>query len=154
MKFERYYFYYVDFEGNLFHENSLLTDKNFLNFFYKQIQYNNTGYFENYPYISPCGKEMNFIACGDTPIVFRKIEEDQLIYAGDLKLFFDPHHLKYVERSSQLYYPVKNNLYGRMGKYVLQELSNFIKEKDGKYYYKDYEIPIFKSFQDLINIKG
>jgi hypothetical protein len=41
-----------------------------------------------------------------------------------------------------------------MGKYVLQELSNFIKEKDGKYYYKDYEIPIFKSFQDLINIKG
>ncbi|GIX43142.1 MAG: hypothetical protein KatS3mg129_2875 [Leptospiraceae bacterium] len=152
MKFERYYFYYVDFDGHLYHENSLLTDKKFLNFFFKHIQYNKTGYFENYPYISPCGKEMNFIACPDTPIVFRNIENQFLIYAGDLKISFDPNNLKYVEVSGQLYYPVNHILYGRIGKYVLNELSNNIIEKDGKYFFNDIEIPTFSSFRDLIGI--
>jgi hypothetical protein len=150
MKFERYYFYYVDFDGNLYHDNTLLTDKKFLNFFFKQIQYNKTGYFENYPYISPCGKEMNFIACPDTPIVFRHLENNHLIYGGDLKIYLEPYQLKYVEISGQLYYRVKDNLFGRLGKYVLQEISNLLKEENRVYYYENFPIPIFSSFSDLI----
>lgn len=153
MKFERYYFYYVDFDGNLYHDNTLLIDKNFLNFFFRQIQYNKTGYFENYPYISPCGKEMNFIACPDTPIVFKHLTNEHLIYGGDLTIPFDPLQLKYVEVSGQLYYPIKSNLYGRIGKYILEDLSNEILERDNKYYFKNFEIPTFSSFGDLIQNK-
>ncbi len=154
MKFDRYYFYYVDFDGNLYHDNTLLIDKNFLNFFFRQIQYNKTGYFENYPYISPCGKEMNFIACPDTPIVFKYLEHQDLIYGGDLRIPFEPQQLKYVDISGQLYYPVKNNIFGRIGKYILHELSNEIIEKDNKLFYKNFEIPIFSSFGDLIKYKN
>ncbi len=154
MNFERYYFYYVDFDGNLYHDNTILTDIKFLNFFFKQIDYNRTGYFENYPYISPCGKEMNFIACPDTPIVFKKIEKEKLFYSGDLFIEFNPKFLYYVETSSQLYYPLNNkNLYGRIGKYVLNELSNFIVAIDNQYYYKGIPIPQLKSFSDLIKLK-
>ncbi|MCS7204768.1 MAG: DUF4505 family protein [Leptospiraceae bacterium] len=150
MKFERYYFYYVDFDGNLYHDNTLLTDEKFLDFFFKQIQYNQTQMFENYPYLSPCGKEANFIACPDTPIVFRKIEDQKLYFAGSLSIPFDETKLAYVETSGLLYHHWKDNLYGRLGKYVMMEIANEISLKEGKYFYKERLIPTYFSFQDLI----
>ncbi len=152
MKYERYYFYYVDFEGKLYHEHSLIEDKKFLNFFFKNLNYNKTGDFYDYPYLSPCGKEMNFISCPDTPIVFRRMENQELIYGGDLKITFEPERVVYVEITGQLYHPV-NHLFGRIGKNLLIELSYFIIEKDNKFYFNNKEILRVSSFSELIPIK-
>ena len=47
------------------------TDPKFLAFFFRRIKNNSTGrYEEDFPYVSPCGPETNYIRCDDLPIVF------------------------------------------------------------------------------------
>lgn len=39
---------------------------------------NDTGrYTENFPYVSLCGRERNFVRCDDLPIVFTKVVQKQ-----------------------------------------------------------------------------
>ena len=65
----REYFYYVDHQGQLFLDDakvknfiSCFQDREFLAFFFRQVKINNTGRYENdFPYVSPCGREKNFI---------------------------------------------------------------------------------------------
>ncbi len=54
-------------------------------FFFSQLKANTTGRHPEYPYISPCGKEMNFILPADKPVVFDALSDDgtQLTYAGN-----------------------------------------------------------------------
>ena len=53
------------------HVVPLLTDKKFLAFFFRRIKPNTSDrYQEEFPYISPCGPETNYIRCDDLPIVF------------------------------------------------------------------------------------
>ena len=50
---------------------SLSPDKKFLAFFFRRIKKNITGrYEEEFPYVSPCGPETNYIRCDDLPVVF------------------------------------------------------------------------------------
>ncbi|KJH52177.1 hypothetical protein DICVIV_01642 [Dictyocaulus viviparus] len=80
----REYFYYVNHEGMLFLDDaraknftSAYKDVDFLNFFYKRLQYNETGRFQElFPYVSLCGRERNFLRCEDRPIVFTDIVDD------------------------------------------------------------------------------
>jgi hypothetical protein len=54
--------------------NASATEPAFLNFFYRQIKENDTGrHLPYFPYLSPCGKERNFLRCDDTPIVFHSL---------------------------------------------------------------------------------
>ncbi|KAF7493141.1 UPF0598 protein C8orf82 -like protein [Sarcoptes scabiei] len=74
----REYFYYIDHHGMLFLDDSRMKnftscfkEKQFLNFFFKNIRPNKTGRYQNeFPWISLCGVERNFIRCDDVPIVF------------------------------------------------------------------------------------
>ena len=53
---------------------SHILDKAFLAFFFKRLKVNSTGkYSEDFPFVSPCGREMNYIRCYDCPIVFQHI---------------------------------------------------------------------------------
>lgn len=46
-------------------------DKKFLAFFFRRVKKNSTGRYENdFPYVSPCGPETNYIRCDDLPVVF------------------------------------------------------------------------------------
>ena len=46
-------------------------DKKFLEFFFKRVKPNTSGRYETeFPYMSPCGRETNYIRCDDLPIVF------------------------------------------------------------------------------------
>lgn len=46
-------------------------DKKFLAFFFKRLRVNSTDrYQQDFPYISPCGRELNYIRCDDLPVVF------------------------------------------------------------------------------------
>ena len=50
---------------------SLNIDKKFLEFFFKRVKQNTSGCYESeFPYVSPCGRETNYIRCDDLPIVF------------------------------------------------------------------------------------
>ena len=48
-----------------------LADKKFLEFFFKRVKVNTSSRYESdFPYVSPCGRETNYIHCDDLPIVF------------------------------------------------------------------------------------
>lgn len=69
---KKQYFYHINLFGHLFIEDvlpknitSCLKSIKFLDFFFSQIQLNKTGKHLDYPLISPCGKEMNYIKTAD-----------------------------------------------------------------------------------------
>ena len=74
----REYFYYVDHHGQLFLDGTKMMnfvtcfkDPEFLTFFFKRVKLNNSErYQEHFPFVSPCGIELNFIRCEDLPVVF------------------------------------------------------------------------------------
>ena len=84
----RPYFYFIDIHGQVFLQDttpknftSCYKDPKFLNFFMTRIRANTTGYFgDEYPWQSPCAKEINFVEAADTPVVFHG-----LIDNGDRK---------------------------------------------------------------------
>lgn len=51
-----------------------VADKKFLAFFFKHMKRNNTGrYMDEFPFLSICGVERNFVRCDDLPLVFTKV---------------------------------------------------------------------------------
>ncbi|XP_035678211.1 UPF0598 protein CG30010-like [Branchiostoma floridae] len=121
----REYFYYIDHQGQLFMDDTRIKnfvtcfkDKKFLEFFFKRLKINDmTRYSEDFPYLSPCGRERNFIRCDDRPIVFSHILEPTdsddttgpvLSYngGGDKLTFpFSPDKLCMLPRSGRVYHP-------------------------------------------------
>ncbi|KAK9761602.1 hypothetical protein K7432_013377 [Basidiobolus ranarum] len=91
----REYFYHIDVHGQLYLEDTkpknfttCFKDKRFLDFFFQRLRTNNTGRNDKYPYISPCGKEWNFIASEDAPIVFTDFAADGERVVIFIELFF------------------------------------------------------------------
>ena len=94
-------------------------------FFFRRLKLNKTGVYENdFPYISPCGKELNYIRCEDRPIVFSHIiQEDEnlndaswhLTYNGigpKLKFDFQPQKLCMLPLSGRVYHPAPDKVGG------------------------------------------
>ena len=84
---------------------------------------NNTDrYKDDFPYLSPCGPERNFIRCDDRPIVFTHIlpgdcpeDGDLLTYnwAGDRLTFpFEPEKLCMYPDSGRVYHPAPSKTGG------------------------------------------
>ena len=80
---------------------------------------NETGFYEKeFPYLSPCGRERNFVRCDDLPIVFTKLEtvEGKLVlpynYCGTkFVVDFQPQKL-YMGASGRVYHPGPERLHG------------------------------------------
>ena len=109
----RTYRYYIDIHGRLFMEDTwprnvatCLKDVNFLNMFFKAMRRNdhNVEMQDRYPFVSPCGRELNFISCAATPVVFSRLENGQLFYAGNLSVPFQPEMLQTCSKG-WLYHP-------------------------------------------------
>ncbi|ELR24167.1 Phospho2-dehydro-3-deoxyheptonate aldolase [Acanthamoeba castellanii str. Neff] len=109
----REYFYWVDLRGHLYcidkdattlprqNDPAFLRDGRFLNFFWRQLQLNTptspgrARHGAVYPYVSPCGRELNYVRAADRPIAFHSLQtlpsgESVLLYAHDLSVPFDP----------------------------------------------------------------
>ena len=107
--------------------SALRLDVEFLNFFYKRLERNDTeNYNEEFPFLSRCGRELNFIRCDDTPVVYTKLfptnstpdttqisleqlfstsaEPFELHFGGNLTVDFEPELLE-MTGSGRLYYP-------------------------------------------------
>eukprot|EP01059_Diplonema_ambulator_P016193 TRINITY_DN2753_c0_g4_i1.p1 TRINITY_DN2753_c0_g4~~TRINITY_DN2753_c0_g4_i1.p1 ORF type:complete len:182 (+),score=26.91 TRINITY_DN2753_c0_g4_i1:163-708(+) len=123
----REYFYYVNDHGNLYHlirkEDAWgprgpprgpahLRDGKFLNFFFGLLKENTTGLHEQeFPWVSRCKGERNFLRSSDRPIVYTSLEyideKPYLTYGGGgLKVLFDPTKLA-VCSLGRIYYPSK-----------------------------------------------
>lgn len=112
-KAPRAYFYFVDTHGRLYlHDTTprtiatCLKDSKFLDFFWKRLQLNTNELVSSsaFPYVSPCGSEMNFVQCADTPIVFHTLHASRhLLYAGSLQHPFQPSTMFSV--NGRLYHP-------------------------------------------------
>ncbi|XP_055838807.1 UPF0598 protein CG30010 [Episyrphus balteatus] len=117
----REYFYYIDHEGMLFLDDakmknftSCFKEKKFLKFFFNQIKLNETDrYRQEFPFISPCGREKNYIRCDDLPIVFTHVLKDSngkdvlsYAHAGDqLTIPFQPGKIYMKPDSGRVYHP-------------------------------------------------
>ena len=66
--------------------SNLFPDTKFLEFFFKRLRYNKSESYPEFPYVSLCGREMNYVRCDDLPIVFTHFVSSDNSYA--LLLFF------------------------------------------------------------------
>jgi len=136
---KRVYFYQIDLRGRLFldtpnllrrNDATCLKAKEFLDFFFSHLRNSpsreqaavikNSSWREalqqfaqEYPYISPCGRELNLVKAEDLPIVFREIisdsnGEDALLYGGSLCEKFHPEHLFFGKKTERIYYTREN----------------------------------------------
>ncbi|KAG1941855.1 hypothetical protein F2P79_015842 [Pimephales promelas] len=89
-------------------------DQRFLVFFFNRLKLNETGrYQQDFPFLSLCGRERNFVRCDDRPIVFTHLLseaglEDRLSYCGGgakLTVPFQPERLFMQPVSGRLYHP-------------------------------------------------
>ena len=70
----------------------------------------------DYPYVSPCQGELNYVKPADTPIVFGDLVRDPdtgahgLVYAATQRVDFDPSSLVLSVGSGRLYHPVSHRM--------------------------------------------
>ena len=124
------YFYSVDLQGRLFLEESLpkniatsLKDEKFLDFFFTRIRrvrdkektiLEEVGAAGDYPFVSPCGIELNFVRPADAPIVFHELREDpdngkQLVFGGNLSQPYLPKKIAMSPRLGRLYHELTSD---------------------------------------------
>ena len=130
---KRKYFYAFDTRGQIFLEETTprniatsMKDKSFINFIHKTMRSNKTDHFvETHPYVSFCGKEINYIAPADrySSICFRDLIIDDstqsqvLVYGDDLRHPFDVKELLYHPVTGRLYHKIFQHRYllGQLG---------------------------------------
>jgi hypothetical protein len=93
---------------------SCIKETKFLDFFFRRLQplrprdvdllHNRDILKSEYPYVSPCGTELNFVRPAATPIVFHSLQEDELLYAGTMMQPFEERHLAISEETGRLYH--------------------------------------------------
>ncbi|XP_030333946.1 UPF0598 protein C8orf82 homolog [Strigops habroptila] len=115
----REYFYYLDHQGQLFLDDTKVKnfitcfkDVAFLSFFFKQLEQNRSGRYEaEFPFLSRCGRERNFLRCDDRPVVFTHLlpgDSRLLSYCGAgerLVVPFQPEKLTVFPENGRLYHP-------------------------------------------------
>ncbi|NWU87449.1 CH082 protein, partial [Onychorhynchus coronatus] len=89
-------------------------DVAFLSFFFKHLERNRSGRYEaEFPFLSRCGRERNFLRCDDRPVVFTQILPGSagnrlLSYCGggsSLAVPFQPEKLVVFPENGRLYHP-------------------------------------------------
>ena len=153
----RIYFYTIDMKGNLYHDDyynstlnpyNRLNDANFLDYFFKVLRHNDSdNYSSNYPFVSVCWNELNFVRYTDDicSLVFKDILEHHsenliLTYGGSLRQKFDPSCMALSEKTGRLYHSVSNHKhlvgsYGLLHPSICEFISsNIIEDKESSKY--------------------
>ena len=109
----RSYFYVLDLHGKLYLHDMIpkniatsYKDEKFLKFFFKRLMFNDTKDHPEYPMISKCGLELNYLKSIEpleTPFVFTQCDFKQI--SGQYRsLRFDTDELMYSLKTNKLYY--------------------------------------------------
>nr|KAJ3419326.1 hypothetical protein HK105_007086 [Polyrhizophydium stewartii] len=113
----REYLYFVDVHGQLFLDDTVpkniatcFKDKRFLDFFFSRLRANppsNPLFAAGFEYVSPCGKEMNYVRAADAPIVFHDLDSQGLLwFAGSKTHPFDPSQIFVSRGNGYFYHPL------------------------------------------------
>ena len=122
---ERYYFYDIDVRGNLIHDNSIIDDVDYIDYFYKNLKPNESGEYLEYPFISLCGREKNYVRADDTPVVFKRLTDNKLEFGNSLTVDFSRENLRF-SADGILYHVAPVGGIGRLSSQVVMELSKFL----------------------------
>jgi len=122
----------------------MFTEKQFLKFFFLQLKTNKTGHYaDEFPYVSHCGRERNFVRCDDLPVVFTELlphfaadstDTCHLMYAGGtLSVTFQPEQLVMLPETGRVYHtgPANAGGVGLIKSSLAIELSKFFEFADG-----------------------
>jgi len=136
---EHRYFYNIDLEGRLYLEETYpkniatsFKNEKFLNFFFRRLRYANEEDWArlgdddlvvrgDYPFVSPCGRELNYVRPVDTPIVFHNIrstsntqskDQLELVFGASLCQPFQPDSLYFSKQNYRIYHSIKRNEIG------------------------------------------
>lgn len=91
----REYFYDLSDRGILSLNGLEQDDPWFVDFFYRRLAPTANPMFPDYPFVSRCGDEMNYVKPADTPIVFTRMEQGRLFYGVSLSVPFNASSLVY-----------------------------------------------------------
>ncbi|XP_026468529.1 UPF0598 protein CG30010-like, partial [Ctenocephalides felis] len=147
----REYFYYIDHQGMLFLDDSKMKnftscfkDKDFLVFFFKRLRKNTTDRYKEFPYLSLCGREKNYVRCDDLPIVYTHVlpienQEKQYLlsyaHAGPLLTEkFEPNKIYMCPKSGRVYHPAHEKVgsIGLIRSKLAIEFSKYFEFKNGE----------------------
>lgn len=136
----RSYFYEIDPAGYLYHDSTQLDDRTFLDFFFQRLRVNITEQFPEFSWVSPCGREMNFVRARETPIVFDRLIADEPhdmlgFNHTSLTIPFEPDGLR-VSAHGGLFHPARPEAgiaLGRLHTNLVLQLSANIAEEAGNY---------------------
>lgn len=128
-KVRRRYFYNVDLNGRLFLEETMpkniassIKDEKFLNFFFSSMRLANSderkflddfGMSDEYPFVSPCGKEINYVRPACTPIVYHSFINGNLMYGGNIIEPFVENNLAISKTTGRLYHKLPSRISDR-----------------------------------------
>ncbi|NXF71801.1 CH082 protein, partial [Sclerurus mexicanus] len=88
-------------------------DPSFLRSFFSRLEPNRSGRYESeFPFLSRCGRERNFLRCDDRPVVFQELlpgipggNGRSLSYGPGLSVPFQPERLVVFPGNGRLYHP-------------------------------------------------
>lgn len=119
---DREYFFSIDLRGNLVHDGAIVEDQRFLHRFFQALRVNTSGLHPDFPFVSPCGPEWNYLRCADTPLVFQALDGNRLFYAPECSVEYNPRELRFGE-NGVLYHAAPVGDVGRIHQSVLSGMT-------------------------------
>lgn len=126
----REYFYTVDREGALLHDGTELCDPAFLQGFFRRLCRDPDERHAEYPFVSVCAGERNYVRAEETVVVFRRLRANgNLEYTGGLTVPFEPSALSVCSRGL-LYHRAPVGEFGILGPQVVVALSDRLRQTE------------------------
>lgn len=121
----REYYYELDARGVLTLDGVVQDDPWFVDFFFRRLAPTANPDYPEYPFVSRCGEEMNYLRVSDTPIVYTGYRDGRLEYAHSLSVAFAPDRLSY-SADGVLYHWAPVGERGRLVPHVAVEIARNI----------------------------
>ena len=134
----REYFYTVDRAGELHHDGTVLSDRAFLRQFFRRLQRDPMDRHADYPFVSVCAGECNFVRAEATVVVFRRLQVEQLEYSAGLVVPFEPGELR-VAPDGALYHPAPVGDYGVLRPVLAMAMADRVRETSSGFEFVTHE---------------
>lgn len=121
----REYYYELDARGVLTLDEVVQDDPWFLDFFFRRLAPTANPDYPEYPFVSRCGEEMNYLRVHDTAVVYTGFQDGRLSYAYSLSTGFSPEKLSY-SADGVLYHWAPVGERGRLVPHVAVEIARNI----------------------------
>lgn len=132
----RDYYYSIDTMGSLTLDGVVQDDPWFVDFFFRRLAPNANPHCPDYPFVSRCGDEMNYLKPHDTPIVYTGYDGVRLYYANSLNVLFHADRLSYSS-DGVLYHSATVGERGRLVPNVAMEVARNIRPWGPWYAFND-----------------